>query len=149
PAEVSLRPQLFHQLLKRQVLMPICPQTHLSHPLEQLPGTLSRSHLHSQDQLINEEADQSFDLSPIPICDVGPDRYIFLPAVAAHHDIEASQQRHKCGHSLSAAERSQLLRQFALDHETPARSSIAQHCRPWVIRWKIQVFYSLELLPPV
>src|SRR5262249_33726033 len=124
PAKVSFGLQLFHQLLKGHVLVRICPQTHLPHMLEQLAEALSIAHLHSHDQLIDEESDQAFDLRSIPICDVGPDHYVFLTAIPAHQDIEACQQHHKEGHSLALTERSQLLRHLSLDHKTPERSSI-------------------------
>src|SRR5262245_45056772 len=55
--QIALRLQFLHQLLKRQVLMRIRPQTHLPNSLQQIPEALSRWRLHSQNQLINEETD--------------------------------------------------------------------------------------------
>src|SRR5262249_40918825 len=148
-AEISLRLQLFHQLLKRHVLVRIRPQTHLSHLLEQLLETFSSTHLHSYDQLVDEESDQAFDLRSIPVRDVGPEHHVFLPAVAAHQDVEACQQRHKQTHSLSPAECSQTLRHFSLHLETISRTSITRNCRSRMICRQIEVFHSCQLFPPI
>src|SRR5262249_9680514 len=120
PAEVSLRLQFFHQLLERHILMRIASQADCPHSLEQLTETFSGPHLYSQDQLIDEESDQAFDLRSIPVGDVGSERHILLPAVTAQQDIEASQQRHKECYSLPPAERSQLLRYRFLDNKIQA-----------------------------
>src|SRR5262249_12935350 len=148
-AEVPLRLQLLDQLLKGHVLMRIGSQTHLSHPLKQLSDALFPSHLHSQDQLIDEESDQPFDLRPIPVRDVGPEHHLSLSTVPAHQYIEASQQHHKQAQSLSLTQISQLLGQLSLHHKVLSRSSITPDCRPRMIDRQLQLFYSRQLLAPV
>src|SRR5262249_51596762 len=120
-----------------------------SHSFQQLPEALFSSHLHPQDQLIDEEPYQPLDLSSIPVGDVGTQHYLLLPAVTAHQDVEPSQQRHKQRRSLSPAHLSEPLRQFAINHEMPVRPSMTPYCRSQMIRRQLQLFHSIQLLPPV
>src|SRR5262249_20776453 len=121
-AQIPLRLQLLHQPLERHVLMPIRSQTYFSHSLEQLSEALLPPHLHTQHQLIDEEADQPFDLRPIPIRDVGSQHHILLPAVSAQQHIERSQQRHIQRRPFLPAEFSQFPRQLSLNRESTYRS---------------------------
>src|SRR5262245_37082384 len=129
--------------------MRIGSQAYSSHSLQQLAEAISGFHLYSQDQLIDEEPDQALDLRPIPVRDVGPEHYLFLPAVAAQQDIEAAQQSHKQGHALAPTEISQLLPQLSLDHKTPARSPVAPRCRSRMVSRQLQRLQPLQLLSPV
>src|SRR5215470_12410994 len=149
PAKIPLRLQLFHQLLKRRILARICPQTHLPYSREQLLEALFRSQLNSHHQLIDEEPDQAFDLRPISIRDVGPERHILLSAVPAHHHVEATQHGHKQGGAFSPAERPQPLGQLLLDHKILLRPSIALHGRSPIIRRQVQVLHARQLFPPI
>src|SRR5262245_22552538 len=99
-------------------------QTYIPHLLEQFTKSLRAFYLYPDPQCVNEESDQPLDLRPIPVRDVGPDRYILLPAVTAHDYIEAREKRHKHGRSISITQFPQRLRQLSIDHKLLSRPSV-------------------------
>ena len=132
--QVSFRLQLFHQLLKRDVLVRVCSQTHLTHTLQQLPHTLLLFYCRSQQEGVYEETDKSFYLSSRPAGDRCPNYDLSLAAVARQHHRKSRQHTHVHRQTFAPAQSFQLLQQLtghpSLQH-SPAKTL---HCRSRMIR---------------
>ncbi len=94
-AQVAHRLQLLHQLLERHVLMRIRAQRRLLHAGQH--GAEGRAVLQAraQDQGVDEEADEPFQLGEAPAGDGRADDDVLLPGVAGQQQLEGRQQHHE------------------------------------------------------
>ena len=76
----------------------------------------------AQDQGVEEEADQAFELHPAAVIDGGARQVVLLPAVAVEHDHEGRQEDHELGDPQTGAEVAQGAAQGA-----PARGGARGH----------------------
>ncbi len=81
-AEVALGPQFLYQLLERKVLIGVGADSDLPHPLQQLAKRGVSGEIASQNQGVDEETDETFDLRPIAVGDGRSDDDVFLARMA-------------------------------------------------------------------
>src|SRR3990170_2215717 len=108
-AQVPLRPQLLHQLLKRHILVRIRPQTHLPHPTQHLPETRPPAHIRAQHQRVHEKPDQPLDLHPVAIGNRRPHHHVFLPRITVQQHLKDPQHHHEQRHPFPSAQLPQPL----------------------------------------
>src|SRR5260370_20695588 len=93
-AQIALRLKLFDQLFKGQVLMGIGLKADLTHFMEQLTKTLRVRGPYSQDESVDEETNQLFNLPPVPVRDGRTHHDVLLAGIAVHQDLESGHQWH-------------------------------------------------------
>ena len=94
-AERPLRLQFFNQFLEGQILMGICPQTHLTHPAQQFSECGIARQVRAQNQGVDKKPDQFFDLDAVTVGDGRTYDDVPLTCIAAEQYLEACQQQHK------------------------------------------------------
>ena len=107
--QLPLGLQSLHHTLKGHLLMAVGPQGHLAHMGQQLAETGWPLQLAAQDQRVDEEADQAFQLGLHAVGNRGAYRDVALAAVALQDEQPAGQQRHEQRHPFLATEGLQLL----------------------------------------
>jgi hypothetical protein len=137
-AQVPLRLQHLHQLLKRQVLLRVRLQRLLLYPSQQLPEARVSSQVAPQHQRVHEKADQLLQLPMRPVGDRRPHGHVALPTVAAEQHLEGRQQRHEQRAPLLLAQRHELRQQVPRQHP-------AHYCSPEALhRWPGMVGRQVE-----
>src|SRR5262249_21139475 len=89
-AQAALGLQLVHQLLERQGLVRISPQTYLPNANQQLPKRGIPRQIPTQRQRVQEETDESFHFLVCPVGDRCPNDNVILTRVAREQHLEGS-----------------------------------------------------------
>src|SRR6185369_16057843 len=105
--------------------MRIRTQRRLSHAPQQLTETRIAAHVATEHQHVDEETNQTFRLGTIAISDRTADYYLLLSRIATQQEIESSEQCHKESRTMTAAEVSQLCRQFGRELERLISATIS------------------------
>ncbi len=92
--QIPLGLQLRHQLLERQILVSVRPERRLLHPPQQLPEAQPPLYLRAQHQGVDEEPDETLDLSMHAPGNRRADHHIALAAPARQHDLQSREQHH-------------------------------------------------------
>ena len=100
-AEVPLRGQFLHQLLKGYILVEIGSQTGMADSLQDLAEFGIAAEIDAEGEGVDEEADQSFQLAAIAVGDGGTDHDIGLAAVTGKENVESGQQDHEQGEAFA------------------------------------------------
>src|SRR5262249_13843834 len=88
PAQIPLRIDLLHHLLEWHFLMRIRAQRHLSLAPDQFPETRIPPEVGPEDQRVDEEPDDSFDLSTGAVRDDRSDAAILLAPLSHPHHLQ-------------------------------------------------------------
>ena len=147
--EVALRLQLFDQLLKGQLGVPVGPDRRLLHPPKQFPKRRIPAHIRPQHQRVDEESDQPFRLCPGPPGRQRPHRDVLLPAVAGEQHLKSRQQRHEQRRVLVLAQLLQRRRRRPVNLQLLPAALIARQPRTRTVRRQTQHFHPPQLTPPV
>ena len=94
-AETAFRPEFFHQLFKRQILVGVGAQCRLLHAAQQIFELQLGRHLGAQHQSVGEESDQAFDLGSVTVSNRRAEHDVFLSAVPRQKRLKPGQQGHK------------------------------------------------------
>src|SRR6478609_4616366 len=148
-AQVPHRLQLFHQLLKRHVLVRIRCQRHFPHPLQHLPEAPFPPNFPAQHQRVHEKSDQWLYLSPRPVRDRRSHRHLLLSRIPPQQYLHCSQQHHEQCHSLTPAPLPDPPRQLLSQLHLYRRSTMAHHRRPRMVCRQLQCLQPRQLFLPV
>ncbi len=126
----ALGPQLFDQLLERQVLVGVGLEQRRAHLGQQRGERPGRVDLAAQHQGVDEEADQSFELGLAAAGHRVADAQVALAAVALQQHLEGGGQQHERRGAERAAEPAQAFAQGRTEVELDRRAVLRAHGRP-------------------
>ena len=100
-AEIAIGREPLHQALEGEVLVRVAAETRLPHLLEQIAEDDVASRAGADDERVDEEADEIFDLAPGSVEHRGPDQDVGLPGIAMEHRVGGREQGHEQRHALT------------------------------------------------
>ncbi len=150
-AQVAPGPQLFDELLEGHVLVRVGAQRRLLHARQQGAEGRVVVQARAQDQGVDEEADEPFQLGEVPAGDGRADDDVVLARVARQQRLEGRQQRHEGRGALLLAERLHRKRERAGQRVEEAGPAEGLHGRTREVRGQLQRMRSPGelLLPPL
>ena len=145
-AHVAVGLQRLDQHLERHVLVRKGAQHDLAHPGQRFPegGRLPAhavAEVRSEDQGVEQEADQMSGLAPIAVGDGRAHGDIGLPRVTEEQDLEAGKQRHEERRALAAGQGLQPEVCLGSDGEPPVRAGEGLHRGPRPVGGKFKRFW--------
>src|SRR5215471_1534759 len=102
-AKTSLWLKLLDQLFKRQFLVFISAESHLSDTSQQLPKCRVSGGVRSQHQSIHKESDEVFQLNLSAVGNGRANHNVLPAAVAREQNLKGCQEHHVKRHSLTTA----------------------------------------------
>ena len=97
----TVRPQFFHELLKRNVLVRIGVERQVPHLSQQVTKRQLTCHVRSQHQRIDEGSDQLLDLETVTVSDRGANDQVLLLCEAVEEPEESGQEYHVQGNAFA------------------------------------------------
>src|SRR5262245_1853411 len=144
-----LRPQLLDQAFERKVLVSIGPENQLARSSQELMQRRLSREAASQDQGIDEAADQILELALPPARDRRAESEVFLLRVTEEQHLQRGQADHEQGGTLVVTERLQVEKQIAADHLRQPVSARAADRWPGPIAGQLEDRGEIgQLLPP-
>src|SRR5262249_15185252 len=107
------RLQLLDQLLERKLVMRNGIQRRLADTSQQIHERWIARKIQAQNQRVDEEADQPFELLMVAAGGRHADDDVFLTAIALEQNTERRQQSHEQRHALALGERLERAAQAA------------------------------------
>jgi hypothetical protein len=147
--EASLRGQLLDQLLERHVLVQVGRERRLAHPAQQLAEGGGAGQVAPQDQGVDEEPDEPFDVTVRAPRDGRTHGEVVLPAVEREQGLEGGEEHHEEGRALAPGEGLHLPGEPGRQPHRPRRAPVALHRGPWPVGGQLEEGRQpCELLPP-
>src|SRR6185295_4024467 len=148
-AQITLRRQILHQTLERQLLVTIGRQRRLPDAHQQLRERRISRQVRPQDQRVDEQADQALRLLPRATRDRRSQSHLLFARRALQQPRETRQERHEQRRPVSTAQTPETRRVLLPDREVVLRAPHAQNRRTRMIQRQIQrPGQTRELTPP-
>ncbi len=112
-AQVAARLELFHQPLEGQVLVVEGAEHALPHPGQQAGERRVAGEVGPDDEGVDKEADEPFEVFLAASGDRGPDSEVVLTRPSAQYDLECGEQHHEQCRAVLPAQVFQALHEFA------------------------------------
>src|SRR3954471_17253108 len=104
PTQIPLWIQFLHQFVERQVLMAVGVERVAFYLGNEIAKTRFSRQICSEDQCVDEKADDVFQLHALPIGYGSSDDDIILAAQSGKQNLECGQQGHKRSRTVAAIE---------------------------------------------
>jgi hypothetical protein len=130
--------QHFDQLLERHVLIRVRAERGLLHARQHLAQRRAPFDARPQDQHVDEEADEVFDLAPRPVRNRGSDDDVLLPGVAVEQHLEGREQHHEGRHALGRTESLHPLAQLGRERPAQVSAPSRRRLRPRAVAGQFQ-----------
>ncbi len=149
-AEVTLRLQLFDQLLKRKILVRVSVERRLPHAPQVVYESHFRIDFTAQHQQVDEESDEGLNFLSTAICDRRPDHKIILAGVAVKQRLKTRHQRHEQRGSLLSTQSFDPAGQLWAKVKLVRCALISLDRRTWSVGGQVENKGSaIELLFPI
>src|SRR5215213_3279948 len=100
----ALGSQSLDEHLERKLLVSVGTQCYFACAAQQFPERRIAGEVAAQDQVIDKEPDQSFDVATRAVCDVYADCYVVLICIALEEELNGGEQRHEHGRAFLLAQ---------------------------------------------
>ena len=147
--EAAFGLQIFHNLLKRQILVGKGPGRYRFDSLQRLAKRQIPVKLSSQHQGIHKKANQPLGFRAIAVGDRGSHHEVLLSGVAIEERFESGQQQHEQGDSFLLTQRLHTLGQGAGQNPPFLGPPIGLTNRAGAIARQLQGGQILQLLSPI
>src|SRR5690606_35866349 len=103
----------------------------------------------TEDEGVDEEADEAFELALCPVCDGRADDDVVLAGVAGAHEGDGCEEEHVEGDALGPCEIAEVTGELGRDAEGVDGAAGGQDCGAWAVGGEVERGRGVELKGPV